>query len=580
MIEFKIGYIGKEDDEVYQRAVNHFKEKNKGDEDFNIVFENITEMNAEEIDSKTFHMIVFDTNVLDTNMSNVLQELKNSRTDITDINFLPYARNAITKNEINENNDKLKSILGTDEIKTIPINVSDQKDIDGYLDSIYISSIEYKEIVNGVILDRDEIRHEIVAQVLEALQRKDEKAGNQYVTYDHVVSVGNMTEKFARFLGHDEETVNSMRYSAMIHDTGKIAIPVDVLYAGITLGNEVQQMNPHDELGGIVINNKKITSEAEKKGMVGHHGKEPTENDYSNMITIIDSFDAMTSQRGYNCPKNVLEALEEVMKCSEPNMRGYTQFKDKEMCKEFVLYNIEELGKMGLDAKAMFQEVLVGKEIVNEKAQKSNDNDWKFAANASLTAVKSILDICEKNKDQIVIDNPPTKKVSDLGYTIDENGRLDYSHKTLKHDYNIRLNSEFEFQVKKFFNDEKDPQKFEIFKNAKNINELIEVYLKQQGVTKKEESGLWGKALGMTKSTDENGKKLIGIGREASKQAQEVTNEQEDKINLGPEIKSAAEKNRSFNMEITSKVAKETREALQQTQIKENRIHENDNQER
>ena len=89
MIEFKIGYIGKENDIVYQEAVEYFKEKNHGDEDFNIVFEDITNMSSEEIDSKTFHIIVFDTNVLDTDMSKTLQEIKNSRTDITDINFLP-----------------------------------------------------------------------------------------------------------------------------------------------------------------------------------------------------------------------------------------------------------------------------------------------------------------------------------------------------------------------------------------------------------------------------------------------------------------------------------------------------------
>ena len=50
MIEFKIGYIGKEDDEVYKRAEEYFKEKNLNDDDFHIVIENITGMSAEEIE--------------------------------------------------------------------------------------------------------------------------------------------------------------------------------------------------------------------------------------------------------------------------------------------------------------------------------------------------------------------------------------------------------------------------------------------------------------------------------------------------------------------------------------------------
>lgn len=290
-------------------------------------------------------------------------------------------------------------------------------------------------------------------------------------------------------------------------------------------------------------------------------------NDYSNMITIIDSFDAMTSQRGYNCPKNILEALEEVLKCSEPNMNGYTQFKDKEMCERFVLYNIQELGKMGYDAKAMYDDIVVGKEIVNEKAQKSDDEKWKFAASASLKAVNGILKICEDNESEIAIENSPTKEVSDLGYSLDENARLVYADKTLKHDYNIRLNSEFEFQVKKMYDDDKNPEKYAKFNEAKNIKELIDIYLKDDGADSIEKSGLWTKALAITKSADENGKKLLKIGRE-SKRKQEVTNEpkenevNEQGIDLGQEIKSAAEKDTGFNMENAKSFEKSIQETI------------------
>ena len=94
--------------------------------------------------------------------------------------------------------------------------------------------------------------------------------------------------------------------------------------------------------------------------------------------------------------------------------------------------------------------------LKNQNAQKSNNEKWKFAAKASLDAVNDIINLCEKNKSEIIIENPPTQEVSSLGYTLDENGRLNYVDKTLKHDSNIRINSEFEFQVKNYFFKDKD----------------------------------------------------------------------------------------------------------------------------
>lgn len=273
MIEFKIGYVGKADDMIYQKAEEFFKEKNNGDKDFTITFEDITNMSAEEIDSNTYHMIVFDKNSIDDKMMNVIHELKNSRADITDINFLPYAREEITRDEIQENNRKLKEILDVD-INSIPVNVSDPRDIQGYLDAMYISAVEYKEMVNGVVLEVDEVKKNITEQVLEAIKRKDEIAGNQYVTYDHVRNVGEMTKKFATYYGYDQDKIDSMEYVAMVHDTGKIVIPTDILYAGLTLGNEVQQMNPHDELGTNILRNENLLTSEEAKGVKGHHGKE------------------------------------------------------------------------------------------------------------------------------------------------------------------------------------------------------------------------------------------------------------------------------------------------------------------
>lgn len=548
IIKYRIAYIGDVDkDALYQQAQEYFKGKNSQDENFEVIFEDISGMSSEQIQASTYHMVVFDRNILDVDKKvDVLKSLKDSKSNISDLNFFPYAREEITEEQIKATNEKLKDKLELNSsFRAVPVNISDSRDVQGFLDSMYISGSQYRDIADEVVKEAEGIRGLLDSLILEALKRKDEIAGKQYVTYDHVTSVGKMTEQFARFMGFDEEKIESMKHVAIEHDTGKIAIPSDILHAGITLGNEVAQMNPHDELGSNVLRNNNVLNQDERLGVSGHHGKAREDNDYSNIITVIDSFDAMTSQRGYNSPKNIIDALEDVMRSSSPNFRGFTQFRDKNVSEQFILYNIIELGKMGYDVRAMFESILQEKEATNKKAQDSNDKEWKFVAKASLKAVNDIINLCEKYKAEIVIENPPTQEVSSLGYTLDENGRLNYVDKTLKHDFSIRLNSEFEFQVKNYFFKDKDEN--EIYSRYKNelqkirdINELIEFYLKVEGVSSIEDSSLWKKANNRSKESDERGQKLVNIGREASKENQEL-------IDLGPQTKEAAQEDNKYN---------------------------------
>ena len=104
-------------------------------------------------------------------------------------------------------------------------------------------------------------------------------------------------------------------------------------------------------------------------------------------------------------------------------------------------------------------------------------------------------------------------------------------------------------------------------KNIKTIKELIEFYLKVEGVSSKEETSLWDKANNISNENDEKGKKLLEIGREASKENQEVINEQEGrKIDLGPQVREASEEDKQFNRNITIFINKSIIEDLSLTQ--------------
>ena len=61
IIKYRIAYIGDVDkDALYQQAQEYFKGKNSQDENFEVIFEDISGMSSEQIQASTYHMVVFD----------------------------------------------------------------------------------------------------------------------------------------------------------------------------------------------------------------------------------------------------------------------------------------------------------------------------------------------------------------------------------------------------------------------------------------------------------------------------------------------------------------------------------------
>ena len=143
-------------------------------------------------------------------------------------------------------------------------------------------------------------------------------------TYNHTDRVVHFCELFADHLGLDSQDTKKLIYSAYVHDLGKIHIPKEVLIKeGPLTAEEWQLLRQHpyhsaqiarefndmDEIADIILqHHERYDGNGYPNGFKG------TQISYfARILTIIDSFDAMTSKRPYNYKrsKSYEEAIED-----------------------------------------------------------------------------------------------------------------------------------------------------------------------------------------------------------------------------------------------------------------------------
>lgn len=188
---------------------------------------------------------------------------------------------------------------------------------------------------------------ETVSALASAIDAKDRYTGG------HTKRVALFSELIAKYLGYTKEQIEDVKMAAILHDIGKIGIDDKVLKKQAPLDKEEwEHMKQHPEMGfrilGHIKSLKYITD-----GMRYHHER-PDGNGYpcglkgeetpmiARIISVADTFDAMTSTRPYRKGLDYDVAFEEIVKC-----RG-TQF-DEIVVDAFVeAFKIERMGKKRL----------------------------------------------------------------------------------------------------------------------------------------------------------------------------------------------------------------------------------------
>ena len=159
-------------------------------------------------------------------------------------------------------------------------------------------------------------------------------------TYNHTDRVVHYCEIYSKYVKLNEKDSKTLLYSAYLHDIGKINVAKEILISEKKLTDQQwEEMKKHPFDGAEII--KKIKNlEGVSEIVVQHHEKYDGSGypygvkgdqiyPLSRILTLADSFDAMTAKRPYQKVKTFEEAFEEIRRC-----KG-TQF-DPEIAEVFI----------------------------------------------------------------------------------------------------------------------------------------------------------------------------------------------------------------------------------------------------
>ena len=150
------------------------------------------------------------------------------------------------------------------------------------------------------------------------------KSPDDYI-YHHSLSVTVIAVAVGKHLGFDKKRLCELGKCSMLHDIGKVAVPVEIICKPARLShNELSVMRHHSLAGYQYLLNTNIGSDDVLKGVLHHHercdgrgypygfkGDEiPV---FSRIIAVADVYDALTSSRPYRGSMQPSEAIEYIM---------------------------------------------------------------------------------------------------------------------------------------------------------------------------------------------------------------------------------------------------------------------------
>ncbi len=146
-------------------------------------------------------------------------------------------------------------------------------------------------------------------------------------TLGHSARVAQYSMKMGEALGLPKKELEDLEIACLFHDVGKIKTPDHVLLKpGKLEADEFREMARHTEDGMAIIS--KAASLAKYIPAVRHHHEWYNGKGYPDglagdkiplhaaIISIADSFDAMTSNRPYRNSRSEADALKEILRCS------------------------------------------------------------------------------------------------------------------------------------------------------------------------------------------------------------------------------------------------------------------------
>ncbi|MGI8728075.1 MAG: HD-GYP domain-containing protein [Solirubrobacterales bacterium] len=178
-----------------------------------------------------------------------------------------------------------------------------------------------------------EQRNELIDQLKEALVGVAESLANALearddYTAEHATEVADLAYRVGVEMGFDSDQLEDLRYAAIFHDIGKIAIPDAILNKqGPLTPDEREVMMSHTTVGERILAPITVLSDDVRK-MVRHDHERWDGHGYpdglggqqiplgARIIFVVDSYHAMTSDRPYRKSIGEKEAIQELRRHS------------------------------------------------------------------------------------------------------------------------------------------------------------------------------------------------------------------------------------------------------------------------
>lgn len=178
-------------------------------------------------------------------------------------------------------------------------------------------------------------------------------------TYLHSINVANYSVSLGERLNLNKSDLEKLKLIGLLHDIGKLKIPNDILKKpGKLTDEEFEVMKSHPVYSVELLKRAGFTNEEVLRSIKAHHERidgtgypEGLSKDQipflSKIITVTDSFEAMTSNRCYRSMQDLDYAREELIKGAgkqfdEEIVNVFIDLVNKGMSKEKIREGIEK----------------------------------------------------------------------------------------------------------------------------------------------------------------------------------------------------------------------------------------------
>lgn len=144
---------------------------------------------------------------------------------------------------------------------------------------------------------------------------------------EHCLNVGILAIAFGRHLGMEPDELETLGMCGMLHDVGKLKVDQKILDKPSRLSEEeFAVIKDHCRIGRDILSKDESIPKAVIEAAYGHHermdgGGYPrglqadTLNLYTRMISIVDTYDAITTNRCYDNSRSATEAIKILFNC-------------------------------------------------------------------------------------------------------------------------------------------------------------------------------------------------------------------------------------------------------------------------